>query len=276
MRIVMPLFDFCNESSQEFIFGDGRYALRKFVADNEIPPIDLFSKLDIEYMRQDTCWALVTEDAKLDKYKQEVNILLLSFKIYKLAPLFIKYRLCKEDDSLCSRLNDTMRDVLREKSSRLITRDDLEVINNGFSNLLEMHPVSNRTQNSLYFLYRGFHSTKMIDSFMFLMSAIESLFSNEEQRGMTKTICSRVSNFLDHEFRCEYKDIEELYDLRSKIVHGKVIVNDDIKGQLETLHKLEYVVTQCMKKILDEKIYPIYKDVQKKERYFDELVNRMR
>ena len=171
MRIVMPLFDFYNESSKEFVFYDGKYALRTFIADDEIPQIDLFSKQDIDYMRMES-WALVAEDPDIKKYKQEVNILLLSFKIYKLAPLFIKYRLCKEDDSLCFRLNDTMQYVLREKSSRLITRDDLEVINNGFSNLLEMHPISNRTQNSLYFLYRGFHSTKMIDIFVFLMIAI--------------------------------------------------------------------------------------------------------
>jgi len=275
MRIVIPLFDFYNESSEEFVFYSGKYALRTFIADDEIPQIDLFSKQDIDYMRMES-WALVAEDPDIKKYKQEVNILLLSFKIYKLAPLFIKYRLCKEDDSLCFRLNDTMQYVLREKSNRLITRDDLKLINNGFSNLSEMHPISNRTQNSLYFLYRGFHSTKMIDSFVFLMSAIESLFSSEKRGGITKTICSRVSNFLDHKPECTYKDINKLYDLRSKIVHGKLVVKDDIKGQLGTLHKLEYVVTQCMKKILDEKIYPIYNDVQKKELYFNELVNRVR
>jgi hypothetical protein len=275
MRIVMPLFDFEYESSQEFIFGDGNYSLRKFFADEEMPQIDLFSKQDIDYMRMKS-WALVAENSDIKKYKQEVNILLLSFKIYKLAPLFIKYRLCKEDDSSCFRLNKTMQYVLREKSNRLITLNDLDLVNNGFLNLLTMHPISNRTQNSLYFLYRGFHSTRMIDSFVFLMSAIESLFSSEKRGGMTKTICSRVSNFLDHKTDCKYEDINKLYDLRSKIVHGKLVVSDDTKGHLGTLHKLEYVVTQCMKKILDNKIYKIYNDVQKKDHYFNELINRVR
>lgn len=273
MRIVMPLFDFCNESSEEFVFDLGSYSIREFDADNEIPQIELFSEQDIDYMRMES-WALVAEDPDVKKYKQEVNILLLSFKIYKLAPLFIKYRLCKEDDSLCSRLNDTMQYVLREKSNRVITWNDLEVINNGFSNLLKMHPISNRTQNALYFLYRGFHSIRMIDCFVFLMSAIESLFSGEKRGGVTKAICSRVSNFLDRKPRCKYEDIKKLYDLRSKIVHGRVVVNDDIKGQLKTLHELEYVVTQCMKKMLDEKIYLIYSNVDKKENYFNKLVNR--
>jgi hypothetical protein len=270
MRIVMPLFDFYNDSSEEFVFEGGKYALRRFNPDNEIPDTELFSKLDVEYMKQES-WAIVAENPDLEKYMQEVNILLLSFKIYTLSRLFIKYCLCKEDETLCSILNDTMQFVLKAKSSLIISSDDLDVINNGFSNLLKMHPISNRTQNALYFLYRGFHSSKMIDSFMFLMSAIESLFSGEKRGGVTKTICSRVSNFLNNKTRCKYQNIEDLYDLRSKIVHGRVIVDDEIKGHLATLHELEYVITECMKKMLDKKIYLIYGNVQQKEIYFKNL-----
>lgn len=268
MRIVMPLFDFYNESHQEFLFDDGKYSIRELDADDEIPQIDLFSKLDIDYMREDADWALVAENPDVKKYKQEVNILLLSFRIYKLARVFIKYRLCKEDVSLCSRLSDTMRLVLPEKSNRLITLHDLNIINKGFTNLLSMESISNRTHNVVYFLYRGFCSEKMIDSFVFLMMGIESLFSKEEIGGATQTICSRVSAFLDSKKRCGYQDIKKLYDLRSKIVHGKVVVEDEIKGNLTVLYDLQYIVTECMKKMLDEKIYLVYSNVEEKEKYF--------
>ena len=69
----------------------------------------------------------------------------------------------------------------------------------------------------------------------------------------------------------EYDDINKLYDLRSKIVHGKVVVEDEIKGQLNTLYKLQYVLVECMKKMLDKEIYQIYSDVQKKECYFNDV-----
>ena len=88
MRIVMPLFDFYNDSNEEFVFEGGKYALRRFNADDEILNTDLFSKLDIEYMKEE-CWALVAQDPDTNKYEQKVNILLLSFKIYKLVP-FLK------------------------------------------------------------------------------------------------------------------------------------------------------------------------------------------
>ena len=103
------------------------------------------------------------------------------------------------------------------------------------------------------------------------MCALESLFSSEEPTGMTKTICSRVSKFLSCKPEYEYKDIEKLYDLRSKIVHGKVIVEKEIKHELCTLHKLQDVLVEFMKKILDEKIYPMYANIDKKEKYLSNL-----
>jgi len=267
----MPLFDFDYEDSQEFVFGDGKYALMKFTADNEIAKIDGLSKLDIEYMKLES-WALVARNPDVNKYKQEINLLLLAFKIYKLARLFIKYRLCKEDTNLCSRINETMQYILPEKSSREIILNDLEIINKGFSHILKMVNVSNRAHNALYFLYRGFFSTHWIDSFILLMCALESLFSKEERGEATKTICSRVSKFLDSKPRCGYKDIESLYNIRSKMVHGNIVANDDPKDNLIKLHDLEYVVTECMKKILDEQIYLKYSNVQQKEIYFNQMV----
>jgi hypothetical protein len=266
----MPLFDFWNESSKEFVFSGGKYALRIFDAANEIPEIELFSKQDVELMEMES-WALVAETENLENFKEEVNILLLSFRIYKLARVFIKYRLCKEDVHRCSRLNDCLRIVMPNESNKIIELNDLNIIDQGFTKLLQMKPISNRTNNAIYFMYRGFCADKMIDSFLFLMCAIEALFSKENPGGATNTICSRVSKFLDSKSVYEYKDIEELYDLRSKIVHGKVMVEDEIKGQLNTLYKLQYVLIECMKKMLDKEIYQMYSDVQKKERYLNEL-----
>lgn len=266
----MPLFDFCNESSEEFEFSVGKYSLREFDATNEIPEVELFSKQDVELMRMES-WALVAEGKDLKQIEEEVNILFLSFRIYKLARAFIKYLLCKQDVFCCATLNNVMQLVLPNESNKTITLSDLSIIDKGFSKLLQMITISNRTRNAIYFMYRGFCTGKMIDSFMFLMCVIESLFSDEKRSGMTKTICSRVSKFLGNKSRYEYNDIEELYDLRSKIVHGKVVVEDEIKDQLNTLYKLQYVLVECMKKMLDKEIYRIYSDVQNKECYFNDL-----
>lgn len=277
----MPLFDFSKESPEEYIFSGGKYALRRFDVTDEVPDRELFSEQDIGVMGFQA-WALVAETENLEHYKEEINRLLLSFRIYKLSRVFIKYRLCKEDVKCCSTLNDCLRIVMPNESNRVIAHNDLDIINKGFAKLLQMEAVSNRTHNAIYFMYRGFCAYKMIDSFVFLMCAIESLFSNEyhnrknsgatkKYAGITKTICSRVSKFLDDRLGYKSEDINELYALRSKIVHGRVKVKDEIKGQLNTLYKLQYVLVECMKKMLDKEIYRIYSDVQNKERYFDDL-----
>lgn len=268
MRIVMPLFAFEYHDSQEFEFEGGKYALRRFIANNEIPPkMEGASEIDIWQMKQ-ARWALVAEGLDSGKCKQEINVLLLSFKICNPSSLFIKYYLCKENPNECKRLCETMHYIAPPQNEFIYA--DLEVINKRFSNLLKMSDISNRTHNAIYFMIRGFFSGKMIDTFMFLMAAIESLFSKEDSGGATKAVCSRVSKFLGCKARCEYKDIENLYNLRSKIVHGRVAVEDEIKGHLPTLYELEYVLMECIKKILDEKIYAIYSDVVQKEKYFND------
>lgn len=273
MRIVMPLFDFWNKSSEEFEFDGSKYALRKFNAEDEIPQVPGLSELDIEYIKQES-WALVAEDPDLNKYRKEVNMLLLAFRIYKLARVFIKYRLCMENPDLCSKLNEHIEYTSLENSTSLITPEDLKIIDNGFSNLLKMDAISNRTHNTIYFVYRGFSTIKWMDAFMLLMIAIESLFSDEKRRGATGTICSRVSAFLDSKARCEHKNIEHLYDIRSQIVHGKIVVDDEARDNLAELLELEYVVTECMKKMLDGEVYTIYEDVERKEAYYSKLTKR--
>lgn len=269
MRIVMPLFDFDYEGSEEFAFAGGRYALQRFVADEEIPKIAGLSELDIEYMRLED-WALIAKNPDLNKYKEELNLLLLAFKIYKLSRLFLVYRLCKDDTNLCKRISETMQSILPEQSYSPITLDDLKIIDKGFSNLLKMYSISNRTHNALYFLYLGFFNSHWFAAFIFLMSALEALFSKEKKGEATKTICSRVSGFLNSKPKFTYEDIDLLYDIRSRMLHGNIKVSDS-PSNLETLHHLEYVVTECMKKILDERIYLKYRNTREKEAYYNAL-----
>ena len=111
----MPIFDFVNESAREFIFGDGTYALRRFDSEAEVPQgLPGFSKMDLEYLKLEQ-WALVAENPDLKAYQEQINLLLLSFKIHTLGRPFIKYRLCREDISVCSSIEERMSFILPQK-----------------------------------------------------------------------------------------------------------------------------------------------------------------
>jgi len=271
MRIVMPVFDlWCNEQ-REYEFLGGRYKLMCFDPTAEIPDCDLFSPLDRKHM-EDPCWALVADDPISDRYAEDINLLLLSFQICMRASVFIKYRLCREDACRCARISTPLWNRLPNECARSIISSDLDEINDMFQRLLEMQGISDRTHNAIYFTYRGLSSDKMIDAFALLSMALESLFSPETRGGVTKAICSRVPAFLGPGASCRGEDMDSLYDLRSKIVHGRVVVGDDIKGKLPVLDYLKNVLLKCLKKMLTEKSYEVYRDVSRKEEYFKRLV----
>jgi len=153
-----------------------------------------------------------------------------------------------------------------------LTYRDLDEVDEGFLKLLEMRDISYRTHNAIYFTYRGSASDRMIDSFVLLTMGLESLFSPETPGGVTKAICSRVSAFLGSSAPDSLKDMRSLYELRSRIVHGRVVVKDNIKGKISTLHDLQRVLLKCLKKMLKENSYRVYRDVSDKEEYFWKLL----
>jgi len=277
MRIVTPLFGFGYDGDKEFTFATRPYHIGKFEpADRDIAnDIELFSRQDVEWMR-DAWWALIAEIDDPGTYTQDMNLLLVGFRIYMRSfGVFVKYHLCKENARLSCRLNDVVKEIPpQEETAPLnVTEKDLAEIDTGFTKLLEMERISDRTHNALYFLYRGLCAQKMIDGFVYLMMAVESLFSKDKRGPATKTVCSRASAFLDSRKNCTYADVESLYDLRSKIVHGRVRTSNDIKGKQQVLWRLQYVVCECMKKLLDNDLYQMYADDSQKESYFQRLAS---
>jgi len=264
----MPLFQFGYLDSEPFNFSGNQLRIEEFNADEEIPKMDLFSKHDTEHMDLES-WALIFDHYDIAGYQSKVNLLLLSFRIFsKGKPPFIKYRLCKEDTMQCSRLTSTMTYIHELEDKRLpYSKEDLFTIDEGFKALTEMDEISLRCHNALYFLYLGFHTTHWIGSFMFLMNSLEALFSKDKSRGATKTICKRVSSFLNFKSRCEYDDIVHLYDIRSRIVHGSIVAKKEPDENLKDLHHLQFVVIECMKKILLERVYLKFIDKKTRDSY---------
>jgi hypothetical protein len=268
----MPLFQFGKLDSEPFHFSGNQLRIKKFNADEEIPNIDLFSKHDTDNMNMES-WALIFDHDDIIDYRSKVNLLLLSFRIFSHGkPPFIKYRLCKEKTRECSRLNSAMT-YIHEFENKYVpySKEDLLAIDSGFKDLIKMDKVSTRCHNALYFLYLGFHTIHWISSFVFLMNTLEAIFSKDKSGGATKTICMRVSSFLGSKPRCKYKDIDHLYDIRSRIVHGNIAVQDKPSENLKELNNLQYITIECMKKLLQEKVYLQFADKETRDSYLGTL-----
>jgi hypothetical protein len=277
-RIVMPLFDFECEEITDYSFGDTGLSIQQ-LSNDDIIEIMLFSEQDIRLMRDDAGFALVFEKENIEGYKTLTNLMLMSFKIFcEIWYPRIKYRICKEQHSLCRRINTTMAyNYSFPRPQRPYRQQEIDVVNEGFHALIEMDSISPRTHNALYFLYRGFHSTKWMDAFILLMCSIESLFSKDKPGAATAAITTRVSSLLIDKPHCTKADIENLYHIRSRIIHGNIsgpALNDNKNDQdanLENLDNLEYVVIECFKSLVEKQRYGHYSDKQSRDKFMGTL-----
>lgn len=272
MRISMPLFWFDLKGIDIYSINDSGISISPFKED-DIPQIPLFSEQDVRHIKNEAPWTLIYESADIEGYKTKINVLLLAFKIFcKKRYPFIKYRLCRENHAFCRRLNDTITyNYSHPRATEKFTADDLDNIKEGFLSLIEMDQVSIRTHNALYFLYRAWHSTQWMDSFILLMCSLESLFSKDKSGGATATITTRVSSLLGSKERCTKKDIEDLYGLRSRMTHGNIRVSDDPGDNLTKLHHLDFVVVECFKTIAIKKMYKHFSDKASRDKFMSTL-----
>jgi hypothetical protein len=107
--------------------------------------------------------------------------------------------------------------------------------------------------------------------------ALEALFSNETPEDVTKTLIKRIQKFLSGIKGFGGDQVKRIYKIRSDMVHGRTPHTDkdseQTKKNIKNLGKLESLVFTCIKKILDEKIYLLYKDIDTKEKFLNNLMN---
>lgn len=269
----MPLFQF-HYNGSKFKFSDD-YSLEHFDSDEDIHESAKsgLSDIDLSCLRQED-WALVATNPN-DKFKSELNMLLISFRIFAKSNAFIKWRFCTENQKYSTRLNDRFRNLLTMANLN-ITEKMLTTVKNGFLQIVEMYNISDRTKNTFYFTWRGLCVEKHMDAYILLVCALESLFSNETAEDVTKTVIKRIQKFLSRKgFGGD--QIKKIYQIRSDMVHGRISHTDKKdtqkrKNNLDNLGKLEELLFVCLQKLIDGNLYRIYGDTEKKEKYFNELI----
>jgi hypothetical protein len=262
MRIVMPLFQF-DYNGEDFVFSEGHLAIRQFSAHEEMPQCDLFSLQDLAYIKQER-YALVADGEELSDYKSNVNLLLIAFRLLSVGHSpFIKYRL-SPDISSCSRLNGAFTQI--DSPGTVPTE-----IDRAYCAICEADCNSPRLHNAFYFLYLGFHAIGWIESFLFLMSSLEALFSKDSKGGATTTICRRASRIINDPSICTNQDLASLYDTRSRIVHGDIRASDDSTDNLRLLQRMESITISCFKKLIETNGFRHFVTKSERDRYLSTL-----
>jgi hypothetical protein len=265
----MPLYEFKSNLNQSFSFSDCNIAIERFSSEGQVDYSEL-SKLDTHHI-QSASWALVY-DGEHSAHRSLVNLLLISFRIFlDQSPPFIKYRLYKAENQVIKLSQPMTYNYSVKKRKISFDGRSLLQVNEGFQHLRKMDMISTRTRNSLYFLYRAFHAEKWIDSFILMTCSLESLFSKDAHGGATDAIASRVSSLLGSQVRCTKKDVENLYDLRSEMTHGRLEVSDDPGENLRHLEHLEFVTIRCFRELARNNAYEHYRSKLTRDRFMGAL-----
>lgn len=267
--VRMPLFQFHMSAETSFALGAG-FAISRFEFDESFR-LKLFSEQDVEQLRR-AKWALVYEGDALEHYKSQSNLALIAFRVFSMKhPPFIKYRLCVESEEN-TRINQSMTyNYAFPREHKPYTVEDLEGIRLAFGHLQTMDALSNRTHNAIYFLFRAFHSDKWIDSFLLMTSALESLFSKDAPGGATDAIATRVASLLNSVDRCTKSDVEQLYDLRSAMTHGRILASDDPGENLAKLEHLEHITNASFRKLVETTRYLSYSTKAERDAFMGTL-----
>jgi len=269
----MPLLQF-HYSGEEFKFSES-YSLERFDSARDIPENAKPGLSDIEFSylcQQD--WALVATNPK-DCFKEELNMLLISFRIYAKSDAFIKWRFYTEGPKCSACIDDRFRNLLVIQDF-VTTEEALDIAKNGFLEILKMYNVADRTKSALYFIWRGLCAEKHIDAYIFLVCAIEALFSGETAEKVTKTVIERTQKFLADINGFSGNQISKLYKIRSDMVHGRISHTDKKNAakrrkNLNNLKNLEELIFACMKNMIENKTYLKYANVDEKEVYLSNL-----
>ncbi len=273
MRVVMPLFQFqlTNPHQPEFVFSDERLAIRRFNEAEHLSDREIFSKRDRAYIDQ-ARWALVVEANDLSQYKLDVNMLLMTFRILgdHLTPT-IKYRLF-DDDDLCDRLEETEMHIrLPGYKYEVYSSEDFPRIDEVYMMLRQAEHSCVRLKNAFYSLYRAFNSYHWIDSYLFYMMTLEALFSLDNKGPATQTICDRVSKLLKSPKKWSPQRIRDLYDVRSRIAHGRLEARPKSIANLRLLKKMERLIKLCFRKLIAKKSFPHFATPSLRDHFLAQL-----
>jgi len=255
--VRMPLLQFDMQAESGLSLGHG-LSIDRF-SFNDAYRLPLFSEQDIAQMRS-ARWALRYAGDELAAYRSRSNTLLAAFRVVSpYHPPFFKFRLASVPER-STRINQPMTcNYVANRIRKPYSMDDLEAVRLAFHRMLEMDSLSTRTHNALYFLYRAYHADKWIDSFLLMTGALEALFSKDAPGGATAAITDRVASFLESVDRCTKSDVADLYELRSSMTHGRIVVSDDPGENLAKLEHLELVTNFCFRKLLESKKYSCFR-----------------
>ena len=259
----------------EYDFENPKVNLKYFAYEDDIERIDAdkYSTCDHGILKMEYSWGLRfdCQNKDLDLYIEKINLLMLSFRIFEEADCSFEYILNVTDTYSSIKNPDRWKRSLNTvQHSSNFTIETLDKVKSGYSELQEFYYVSARTKHCIQFLYLAYISYYWMQAFILFMTAIETLVSPDiKSDKITSLIINRILGLIANDSICSKNQLNTLYELRSDIIHGKVITDIQLQKEMPKLVRLQKVVLTVFNNILKRDFKTIYSNNIEFENFFN-------
>lgn len=270
---IVDYGDSLNKIPEDYIFFDKNIQLKNFNLKRDYPDEDVEFFSPYEKREIQTCkWAISLTENKNNHsdYSQKLNLLLLAFRIYFNTDCFVKYKLCRDNIENDMKLHHIF--LKTPSADKIITNfrlEDIVIVDKCFKNIVDLFSISYRTRHALQYLYQGHIEYYAMSALILLFTSVESFYLPEGYVKIKEKLKERIPRFLKDEKIASENIIDELYTLRSDIVHGKIKIDLDMKELYPKLLLLQKILHSTLRTIFDNNLIKIYKSEESKEEFFN-------
>lgn len=141
---------------------------------------------------------------------------ILSCRLLKRTKVLIRYRI--DDLKDIFKIRDDYPYVTSDDATNRIAENDFQTISRLYDGLTKFKSISTRTGNATYFMSMAYRSWKWLETIIFHVCALETLISaSDRETGIINKFKSRINNFIAY----DASKLEEIYNVRSELVHGR-------------------------------------------------------
>ena len=240
-----------------------------------------FQKLILDYFNQSEWYfEFKCDKEKVEDYKLKLNLFLLAIRIILQSDLSIKYILCKSVPHLSIKYSDDWKYAIAENIPKRQTKEfnkfHLDEVVIAYNHLKDFFNVSPRTTHAVNFLFLAYTSYYWMESYMLLMTALETLVSPDKIGTIVPEVTDRVVSLINDKNICSKTRFSKIYKLRSDIIHGKVLVDINFDKELPKLQQLQNIALTVFKILLEKDFKNIYQNQTLKEIFFNNLTKTIR
>ncbi len=279
-QYIVPIRNFNIYSAPkefEFIFDENLIIILKYFSyEDHTEPIDadIYSISDQGLLKMNYSWGLRfdSKQVKLNTYIENINLLMLAFRIFDKADCSFEYILnVSNTHSSIKNFDKWKRAINTIKHSPTFTIDTLQRIKEGYSKLQTFHSVSARTKHSIRFLYLSYISFYWMQAFVLFMTSLESLVSPDiKSEKITSIIINRINKLIPDKSICSKNQLNKIYELRSDIIYGKILSDLHLVKEMPHIVRLQKVVLSVFNNILNSDFSTIYSNKMNFENFFSE------